>query len=554
MKKILIAIIFIFCFLTSCERGDYKEITSSDVPEMESYTVTFNTNGGNEAISEQSVILSYLAKEPQEPTKNGFIFNGWYCNGDKWRFDTPIERDICLEAQWIENHFTFIEGDSTCSIESCENVSGAVTVPDYYNGKRVTGIYQNAFKGCDKITEVILPDSIVSIGANAFEKCTLLERINIPISVRKIGNRAFMDCYCLLEIYYASESLEDFSEYNMVFYDAGIKKAGITVTFAKSVDRIPNRLFNSICPSYFYETEEYKNDIRIARVKRVLFEENSVVREVGSYAFYDLDRLTSIELPDSVKAIGDNAFTRCKKIKNLSLPNDLEKIGEWAFFECECLEEIHFNDLTISGPEIKIGKYAFSKCNSLKGLDLKNNVVVFDEHIFEGCPSLETVDLGDNVKIISPYMFKNCYALKSIVIGKQTEKIGEEAFYSCKDLEKISFPATLTTIGRYAFFRCEGIEKIIIPNNVNYIGSSSFSGCKGLKELYIGTGVKELNGYVFEYCYSLEYTYIPSTVKIIADTAFSKCTNMIAYCEADNIPNGWANGWADDIKEVRLEQ
>lgn len=62
------------------------------------YTVTFNSNGGSE-VEAQIVVSGEKAKEPAEPTKDGFLFTGWRDESDSlFSFDTPIRSNITLTA------------------------------------------------------------------------------------------------------------------------------------------------------------------------------------------------------------------------------------------------------------------------------------------------------------------------------------------------------------------------------------------------------------------------------------------------------------------------
>ena len=65
------------------------------------YTVTFNSNGGSE-VEAQIVVSGEKAEEPAEPTKDGFLFIGWWNNknGSFFNFDTPIRSNITLTAGW----------------------------------------------------------------------------------------------------------------------------------------------------------------------------------------------------------------------------------------------------------------------------------------------------------------------------------------------------------------------------------------------------------------------------------------------------------------------
>ena len=65
------------------------------------YTVTFDTLGGT-AVREQIVKPNGYAVQPLSPTKTGFTFDGWYCNGKKFTFATiPVTSDITVVANWL---------------------------------------------------------------------------------------------------------------------------------------------------------------------------------------------------------------------------------------------------------------------------------------------------------------------------------------------------------------------------------------------------------------------------------------------------------------------
>lgn len=71
------------------------------------YTISFDSNGGT-AVDSQSVISGKTASIPAEPTKNGFMFVGWFENPNEsdwskvFSFDTPILKDMMLYAIWVD--------------------------------------------------------------------------------------------------------------------------------------------------------------------------------------------------------------------------------------------------------------------------------------------------------------------------------------------------------------------------------------------------------------------------------------------------------------------
>ncbi|MBO4823282.1 MAG: leucine-rich repeat protein [Clostridia bacterium] len=66
------------------------------IPE---YTVTFNTDGGNN-IAEQIIRVDNLVTKPTNPTKDGYTFKGWFIGDDEYDFATPVTADMTLTAQW----------------------------------------------------------------------------------------------------------------------------------------------------------------------------------------------------------------------------------------------------------------------------------------------------------------------------------------------------------------------------------------------------------------------------------------------------------------------
>lgn len=66
------------------------------------YTVTFNTNGGTD-VDAQDVAYKGLATLPEEPTKIGHVFAGWYADEaltTEFDFTTPITADTTVYAKW----------------------------------------------------------------------------------------------------------------------------------------------------------------------------------------------------------------------------------------------------------------------------------------------------------------------------------------------------------------------------------------------------------------------------------------------------------------------
>ena len=61
-----------------------------------------------------------------------------------------------------------------------------IVIPD-----SVTSIGDNAFAYCESLTDIVIPDSVTSIGDNAFRHCSSLSSVVIPESVVNLNGNPF---------------------------------------------------------------------------------------------------------------------------------------------------------------------------------------------------------------------------------------------------------------------------------------------------------------------------------------------------------------------------
>lgn len=128
------------------------------------------------------------------------------------------------------------------------------------------------------------------------------------------------------------------------------------------------------------------------------------VKILGEAAFEGTG-LVGIDLPAGLEEIGERAFSM-STFKNITLPEGLKVLGDGAFVMSD-IEEI-----VIPGTVETIGKQAFSTCNSLKKVEIKDGVKVIDDKAFEYCEALESVYVPASVEAIEYSVFwgtpENC--------------------------------------------------------------------------------------------------------------------------------------------------
>ena len=422
------------------------------------------TSIGNDAFSGCSGLTSISIPNSVTSIGSGAFF---YCGG--------------LTSITIPNSVTNI---GSTAFSWCSGLT-SITIPN-----SVTSIGSGAFFYCGGLTSITIPNSVTSIGYEAFSNCKGLTSITIPNSVTSIGKDAFYNCKALTKVNYLG-TIDDWVE----------------IDFHSSRSN----------PTY-YAKDLYINDKLLTDVKI------TTADSIKQYAFYWYNKISSVEIGNSVTFIGDDVFdgsNNLKKIKVASdnknfssdngvlfnkdktilirflegndydydsyeIPNSVTSIGSGAFFYCGGLTSI-----TIPNSVTSIGDEAFLNCNGLTSIAIPNSVTSIGSSAFDDCDGLTSVTIGNSVTSIGAYAFYGCEALTKVNYLGTVDKWVEIDFksnptYYAKDLyinDELLTDIKITSadsIKQYAFDNCASIKSVEIGNNVTYVSYSAFSGCSGL--------------------------------------------------------------------------
>lgn len=236
---------------------------------------------------------------------------------------------------------TFEEGSKLISLNAfCDCVSlEYIEIPE-----SVRVLYNNAFRGCEKLEEIYLPDvGVEQIHAYAFKDCVALSNIRLPISLKFIGQEAFENCQSLV---------------------------AIDISFR--VEEIEKHTFRD-CPNLILMSVSSSNPKYDSRDDC-----NAIIETATNTLLYGIKIST---IPADVEAIGDEAFNG-SQITTLELNGNVKSIGRNAFYNT------WLTSVTLEEGLVSIGEYAFGRCLWLGQIVIPRSVAIIDHYAFDSSSSL----------------------------------------------------------------------------------------------------------------------------------------------------------------------
>ena len=487
---------------------------------------------------------------------------------------STTESDEAADADSLKHLvFELLEGN-TYSVKADPSyifsLPQSLKIPSHYNGKPVTYIKHNAFYGCRDLTNVIIPNSVVTIGYDAFAMCSGLTNITIPNSVATIEDYAFMLCSSLTSLtisdgvtsigrgtFAGCNSLTNvtipdsvISIGDMSFYNCGGLKS---VTIGKGAESIGYGLFACINDSNLIEEFAYKNGSNLKKItvsaeNKKYYSINNCLIDRETKTIVSGCNTSIIPMDESITSIGIGAFAGCKYLTNVAIPASVTEIGEDAFNGCSALEKIVVE--TENERYCSIGNCLIEKSTKTLIQGCKNSVIPNDGSVtnighnaFSNCTTLTSIAIPDCVTSIARSAFSECYGLTSIIIGSGVTDV---KFSYCRGLEEIIvatgnekyYSSGNCLIDKSTKTLVQGCNKSIIPSDgsVTSIGESAFSG-SGLTSITIPNSITNIGKFAFYKCSNLISATIPASVTDIGYAAFADCYAMEELIIAEDNEN-----------------
>ena len=509
------------------------------------------------------------------PLQSVFVGRPLSYNTARWYGYSPVARIETMTKAKVGNPLKVIQSYLFYDCKSLKTL-------EYNPNCAPTSVESYAFSGCKAMTEtdIVLPQSVVTIGEGAFSNCTSLEGYTIPNhvktvgdyafqncekmkavvikpSVKSIGNGAFNGCTAMTGLVFeeSDETLSlGYNYYNSsgdgkgMFYDCPLQSVFVGRPLSYNTAR-----WYGYSPVARIETmtkAKVGNPLKVIQsylfydcksLKTLEYNPNCAPTSVESYAFSGCKAMTEtdIVLPQSVVTIGEGAFSNCTSLEGYTIPNHVKTVGDYAFQNCEKMKAV------VIKPSVKsIGNGAFNGCTAMTGL-------VFEE-------SDETLSLGYNYYNSSgdgKGMFYDC-PLQSAFIGRpltytttrwygyspfaQSEtltkghfgnpvkSIPDYLFYSVKNLKTIVYNENckLESIGKYAFGDCKSLPTQKLHNTITVIDEGAFSNCVLFTDFDLPENLMTIGSHAFENCTGLTTLKIPATTKSIGNYAYNGCDGL----------------------------
>lgn len=364
------------------------------------------------------------------------------------------DNELTIEVMATSSDWTYTKSGNNATITGYSGADTVVTIPAEIDGYTVTSIQgkstsggKSIFSSPAKITEIVIPEGITSIGVYAFTRCTALTSVIIPDSVTSIGQYAFYNCVVLKEINLPS-SLETIG--NSAF--SGCRSV-TSLTIPNGVTSIGDRAFDAC--------------ISLAAISEI----PSSVSSIGQSAFYalNLSEITVSADSEYYQADGGVLFNKDKT--------------ELLFYPSKKAD----NEYTVPETVKTIYASAFNRCENLVAVTIPASVTNIGSSNFIRSLKLESISVSAENE--------NYIDLDGVLYSKSLESI--LIYPSNNSQSEIIIPSTVTKISSYAFYYTQNLKSLTIPISVKTIDGYSFHECDGLTDIYYEGSQTQWNSLLF---------------------------------------------------------
>ena len=282
-----------------------------------------------------------------------------------------------------------------------------IIVPATINGGTVTGIGNNVFKGCERVTLIVIPDTVVTIGDKAFENCQSLSTL---YNYKKADANDTATATDAAGTATAQGVVVPYTEMGVIAIPSNLKKLG-TGAFAgcRSIGRFAAADTNAYFKTYTWNTNN-PNQVQIQNKNQgelLLSKDGKQAYRLAPAFHYTGKGLYKIPVP--VTTIAPYAFETAALNGGFQIPTTTKVISDYAFYQCGNLNQIEFAKTS--------------------------NIAIIGAYAFAGCKGLKEVKLPSGIKRIEYGAFSDMN-ISEIDVPKSVDYIGNEAFEGIENVIK----------------------------------------------------------------------------------------------------------------------
>ena len=515
-----------------------------------------------------------VIKMPENPTKDGYVFDGWFWDEGTWQkpftanslLDTPLSSDMSVYAKFTANadapptgteirsnlftqngevYSTVVPNrDSVFSFNDKIQVADGATWALYDNIRCVNEIISRA-------TEIEAGDNIfyvLVINGNARRQYTFNVRRRPIYTVNFKSDGPHIASQQVEEGNLATEPVGvtrvgyefdgwsfDFSQPIISHTEIGVRWKAIDYDISYSLDG--GEFKTDYAGKYTIE-----NEIKLATPEKLGYD----------FAGWYENGKTTPTAKIAKGTFGNKTFTAKWNAHEYDINYVLG--GGTNSSNNPTKYTIESDDITLSEPFYINADFNGWKC-TINGKDAPNVAesgvipkgtvgdIEFTAMWNEFEVKLE--DVSDGYAVVGRNIEKSEIVIAPSYHGKNVTEIKDRAFYNCSDLTSITIGCNVTSIGSYAFNGCSSLTSVKIPNKVETIGAGAFGGCNGLTDIEFGENVTSIGNFAFEECVGLTSVAIPNKVAVIGESAFGGCIELKEVSIPDSLTSIGENAFGD---------
>ena len=256
------------------------------------------------------------------------------------------------------------------------------------------------------------------------------------------------------------------------------------------------------------------------------------VTAIPDRAFYKVNTLTSVTIPNGVTSVGVSAFA-VASITSVSLPNSVTSIGQSAFEETPITSFTFPRSCTMLNYGITLG------CPNLESIDISalttRNGATSQLRLTDNCPNLSRLHIASVKQYIDVIMQKNNtnYYSNDRGFAQFNNNISHYVYINGVELKSFTYPSEYNVIYANTFYQWDRIQSVTIPSGVTIIAQNAFAYCKSLASITLPSTITTIQSSAFAYCESLASIVMPTNLTSLEGSLFNGCT-ALAYCEAQS--------------------